>query len=116
VALGIVENRPRASPITTTLNDAVRANSFEGLRQVGDLEEDDGLVRRGIILCSTTLKTDEASGSSELGVVACLRIGQLEPKDFPVKLLSSLQVGEVELNASKAEGWRSHSIHWWFAI
>jgi hypothetical protein len=41
-------------------------------------------------------------------MVACLHIGQFEPKDFFVEVLGALEVSEVELNTSETKCRRSH--------
>ncbi len=100
-----MQHRPAAARTGFQLgaHKAFAADTDNGGFQVGDLEEQDRLVARGIVLRSLSLQANEAAAAVEFGEVSGMFVRNFEPKDGAVEALCGLDVVEVELNAREAQ-------------
>lgn len=103
VPFGIMEHgpaRPASRAGEFRAHDAFAADGAGGAREVRDLEKDDGLVARRIILRSLAFHTQEAVAGVELREVPGSLVGELEPECLAVEFFCRLEVVRVQLDSN----------------
>jgi hypothetical protein len=106
VAFGVVEHGPRRALALAGefgSHNAFAAERIDGLREVRDLKENDGLVARGIILGTFPLDAKEAASGVELRKVPGRFVGELEPECLAVESFRGLEVVRVQLDSHHAQ-------------
>ena len=110
VAFRIPDCRPGPHRREFGVKNGRGTDSVDCDSNIWDFENQNGLVRGGVVLDTFPLSADKPVADSELGVVLGIVFIKSQSERVSVKVLRRIEMVEVELHAGKAGGRGGHTL------